>query len=103
MFGKHEPRILRKANCWLCGDDRQKAVVFWLVIVPANKSLRLFNRRHGNLFLLILASNAKLFGFAFDHACVVLQIVDLFLQVQILRSDLVDLGIQIFILLNFAT
>ena len=98
VFGKHRPRILRKVYCWQCGDDRQKAVFYWLVIVPADKFLRLLSGRHWNFFLLVVATETKFLRLAFDNFFIVLQIVDLFLQIQIFTRDLFDLGIQILVL-----
>ena len=73
-----------------------------MVIVPAVKVLRLFSCRYRNFFLLCRTAYAEFFGFAFDDARIVLQVIDLFLNVQILRCNFLDLRIQALVLIDFA-
>ena len=75
---------------------------FWLVIVPADKFLRLFSGRHRNFFLLLRTLESELSGFTLDHIRVVLQVIDLFLKIQVFRSHTFDLGIQAFVLFDLS-
>ena len=75
---------------------------FGLVIVPTDKFLRLLSGRHRNFFLLFRTLESELSGFTLDHIRVVLQVIDLFLKVQVFRSYAFDLGIQAFVLIDLS-
>jgi hypothetical protein len=87
-----------RLSCRLCGDDRQKAVVFWLVIVPAGKFLRLLIDWHWNFFLLTL--KAKLLSFAFDYGRIILQVINFFLQIEIFTRQLFNFLVEAFVLFS---
>jgi hypothetical protein len=73
-----------------------------LVIVPSDKFLRLFSGRHRNFFLLFRTLESELSCFSLDHIPVVLQVIDLFLKVQVFRSYALDLGIQALVLFGLS-
>ena len=77
-----------------------KRQLFLVGDVPAGKLLRLSTLWHWNFFL--LSAKAELFRFAFDNFRIVLQVIDLLLQTEIVRSHLFYLRTKTLVLFDLA-